>query len=93
MSIQVNYGALENAAGVIRSSSNSIQQRMEQLTSELRRLEWGGDDRVAYDQVELRIKQAIEAMNQILNQLGQAVNTAREAYLSTERAGAQAWGQ
>jgi WXG100 family type VII secretion target len=92
MPISVSYGALQEASSVIRSSSNSIGDRMEQLTSELRKLQWDGDDRRAYDDVERRIKQSIEAMNQILMQISQAVETAKMGYEATERAGAQAWG-
>jgi WXG100 family type VII secretion target len=90
--ITVNYAAMESAASAIQNSSRQIEERLSQLASELNKLDWDGDDRAAYMAAKAKWDQAIEAMNTLLNQIGGAVNTARQGYSDVERAGAAAWG-
>jgi WXG100 family type VII secretion target len=91
MPIQVNYAALEEAASVIEGSSRSIEGKLNELDGQLKKIEWDGNDREAYSACKAKWDQAIADMNQILNQIGTAVTTAREGYGQTEQAGVNAW--
>jgi len=91
MSIQVNYAAMEEAAAVIRTSSKTIQDRLSELDSRLKQIEWDGDDRIAYLAHKAKWDQAIADMNQLLHQIGGAVETARTGYGNVEQAGTKAW--
>jgi WXG100 family type VII secretion target len=91
MPIQVDYGAMEEAAGVIRNSSKSIEDRLSELSSRLQKIEWEGGDREAYLAHKHKWDTAIADMNQILHQIGGAVDTARSGYGDVEQAGMKAW--
>jgi WXG100 family type VII secretion target len=91
MPIQVNYAALEEAASVIQSSSRNIEGKLNELDGQLKKIEWDGSDREAYQAHKAKWDQAIADMNQILTQIGSAVTTAREGYGQTEQAGVNAW--
>jgi WXG100 family type VII secretion target len=90
--IAVNYGAMEQAAGVIRNSSQTIESELSELGSRLDRIAWEGQDREAYLAQRQKWEQAIADMNMLLNQIGGAVETARQGYGDVERAGVNAWG-
>jgi len=89
--IKVNYAAMEEAASVIKSSSKTIEDRLSELDSQLKKLAWEGQDREAYLAQKQKWDAAVADMNQILLQLGGAVATARDGYGSTEQAGVNAW--
>jgi WXG100 family type VII secretion target len=91
MPIQVNYAAMEEAASVIQSSSRTIEEKLNELDSQLKKIAWEGSDREAYMAHKAKWDQAIADMNQILLQIGGAVTTAREGYGQTEQAGVNAW--
>lgn len=92
MNIKVDYAALESAHSQIRTISAGIDNRLSSLESRLARLHWEGDDRVAYEAHRAQWKAAMQGINQVLNEIGTAVGVARENYLATERANANAWG-
>jgi WXG100 family type VII secretion target len=91
MPITVDYAAMEDAAGVIKSSSKHIEDKLSELDSQLKKIEWEGGDREAYLAHKAKWDAAIADMNQILLQLGAAVQTARGGYGDTEQSGVQAW--
>jgi WXG100 family type VII secretion target len=91
MPIQVDYAAMEDAAGVMRTSSKTIEDRLSELASQLQKIEWEGGDREAYLANKAKWDQAIVDMNQILHQIGGAVATARQGYGDVEQAGVNAW--
>jgi WXG100 family type VII secretion target len=90
--ISVDYGAMEEAAMVIRNSSKTIEERLSDLDSQLKKIEWEGGDREAYLAHKTKWDQAIADMNQILHQIGGAVETARQGYGDVESQGMRAWG-
>lgn len=92
MPIQVDYAAMEEAAGVMRNASKTIEDRLSELGSQLQKIEWEGGDREAYLAHKAKWDQAIVDMNNILNQIGGAVATARQGYGDVEQAGVNAWG-
>jgi len=91
MPIQVDYAAMEEAASVIATSSKNIEGKLSDLDSQLKKISWEGGDREAYAAHKAKWDAAIADMNQILNQIGTAVTTARQGYGDTEQAGVNAW--
>jgi 6 kDa early secretory antigenic target len=92
MTIQVDFAALEGAHSQIRTISAGIEDRLGSLEARLARLHWVGDDRAAYDAHRAQWHAAMQRINHVLNEIGSAVGAARESYLNTERANADAWG-
>lgn len=92
MPIQVDYASMEEAAAVIRGSSKMIEDKLAELDSQLQKIEWEGADRQTYMAHKAKWNQAIADMNQILHQIGGAVETARQGYGDVEQAGVNAWG-
>jgi len=90
--ITVDYAAMEEAASVIKSSSKTIEDKLSELDSQLKKIEWEGGDREAYLAHKAKWDQAIVDMNQILLQISGAVATARQGYGDTEQSGVSAWG-
>ena len=92
MSITVDYAAMEEAASAIQNASRTIDEKLSELDSQLKKIQWEGGDREAYLAHKKKWDDAIADMNQLLAQLSSAVTTAREGYGQTEQAGVQAWG-
>jgi ESAT-6 family protein len=89
--IAVNYAALEEAASSIQTASRTIEDKLSELDSQLKKIQWEGGDREAYLAHKQKWNEAIPDMNQILGQISGAVTTAREGYGATEKAGQDAW--
>lgn len=89
--ITVDYAAMEEAASVIRGSSKTIEDKLSELESQLKKIEWEGGDREAYLAHKAKWDQAVADMNAILLQIGGAVASARQAYGDTEQSGVNAW--
>ena len=92
MPITVDYAAMEEAASVIKTSSKTIEDKLSELDSQLKKLEWEGHDREAYLAHKAKWDAAIADMNRILLQISGAVATARQGYGDTEQSGVTAWG-
>jgi WXG100 family type VII secretion target len=91
MPIQVDYAAMEEAASTIKSSSKTIEDKLSELDSQLKKITWEGGDQAAYLAHKSKWDQAVADMNQILLQISGAVATARQGYGDTEQAGVNAW--
>jgi WXG100 family type VII secretion target len=90
--IAVDYGAMEDAARALQSSSSTIGNLSSELKSQLARIDWEGSDRQAYLAQQKKWDDALVEINDLLNQVGGAVTTAREGYGGVEQQGVQAWG-
>lgn len=91
MPITVDYAAMEDAAQVIQTASRTIEDKLSELESQLKKVQWEGGDREAYLAHKAKWNQAVADMNQILLQISGAVSTARQGYGDTEQAGVRAW--
>jgi len=89
--IIVDYGAMEEAASTIQTASRTIEEKLSELDSQLKKISWEGGDREAYLAHKAKWNQAIADMNQLLAQISGAVTTAREGYGQTEQSGMNAW--
>ena len=90
--IAVDYAAMEDAARALQSSSSTIENLSSELKSQLARIDWEGSDHQAYLAQQDKWDKALAEINDLLNQVGGAVNTAREGYGGVEQQGVQAWG-
>lgn len=90
--IKVDYAVLENATTQMQSISRSIDEKLDTLRQMLSKLEWQGEDRVAYEAHQAQWDAAVRSINQILNDIGRAVGVAKENYVTTEMANSKLWG-
>ncbi|MFJ8579276.1 WXG100 family type VII secretion target [Micromonospora sp. NPDC093277] len=91
MSIKVDYAVLESSNQQMQAISRTIDEKLDTLRSMLTRLEWEGEDRVAYQQHQAQWDAAVKDINRVLNDIGQAVGIARENYMSTEMSNSKLW--
>lgn len=92
MSITVDYATLEAANQQIRQISGGLEERLRDLRARLERMHWEGQDRVSYEQHRAEWENAMNGINRVLHEVGNAVGIARENYMATERSNANAWG-
>lgn len=91
--LKVNFGALETAAADIQASANQIQARLDELDRELAplRADWTGSASEAYQVAKTKWTQAVNDMQQLLAQIGTAVQQSNSEYQSAERANQGRW--
>lgn len=90
--IKVDYAELENATQQMRQISREIDQKLDTLRQMLQKIQWEGSDRQAYQQHQATWDAAVRDINQILNDIGNAVGVAKENYASTEMSNSKLWG-
>ncbi|GAB3362524.1 WXG100 family type VII secretion target [Micromonospora halotolerans] len=92
MSIKVDYAVLESSNQQMQAISRTIDEKLDTLRSMLTKLEWEGQDRVAYEQHQAQWDAAVRDINKVLNDIGGAVGIARENYMTTEMSNSKVWG-
>ena len=92
MSIKVDYAVLESSNQQMQAISRTIDEKLDTLRSMLTKLEWEGQDRVAYEQHQAQWDAAVRDINTGLNEIGGAVGIARENYMTTEMSNSKVWG-
>lgn len=92
MSIKVDYAVLESSNQQMQAISRTIDEKLDTLRSMLTKLEWEGQDRVAYEQHQAQWDAAVRDINKVLNDIGNAVGIARENYMTTEMSNSKVWG-
>ncbi|MFU8852265.1 WXG100 family type VII secretion target [Micromonospora sp. SL1-18] len=91
MSIKVDYAVLESSNQQMQAISRTIDEKLDTLRSMLTKLEWEGQDRVAYQQHQAQWDAAVRDINRVLNDIGTAVGIARENYMTTEMSNSKVW--
>ncbi|WP_035702664.1 WXG100 family type VII secretion target [Glycomyces tenuis] len=86
--IKLSYSELEAATAQIASESGAINDTLSELASRLDALNWEGSDKEAYEGQRAEWNQSIGKLNEILEQVGTAVNNAKIRYAETEAANA-----
>jgi WXG100 family type VII secretion target len=89
--IKVDYAVLENAHTQMQSISKTLDSKLDTLRSGLQKMEWEGQDQVAYQQHQAKWDQAVRDLNAVLNEIANAVGVARENYMSTEMSNSKLW--
>ena len=90
---KVNFGALDTAAADISSAGKALESRLEELDRSLAplRSDWTGSASEAYAQSKAQWTNAINDMNQLLNDIGQAVSQSGSSYQDMEKSNSQMW--
>ncbi len=89
--IKVDYAALENASMRINQISGMLDENLTDLRSRLQRLNWEGEDRVAYNQFQAQWDTAVSELNTLLAQIGGEVSNAKTRFVENELRGAKRW--
>jgi len=92
-SINVNFGALQEAQQGIARTYSSLVSTLETLEQELNPLvnTWTGAAQQAYHEKKQQWDTAAANLSQVLNQIGQAVGQANENYQAAEQANRNTW--
>ncbi len=90
--IKVDYAALENARGQMQVIARTLDEKLDTLKSGLQKMQWEGSDQASYQAYQAQWDAAVRDINQILNEIGNAVGIARENYVNTETSNAKLWG-
>lgn len=90
---KVNFGALDTAAADISSAGKALESRLNDLDQQLSplRADWTGSASEAYAQSKAQWTNAINDMNQLLNDIGQAVAQSGSGYQDMEKSNSQMW--
>lgn len=81
---KVDYNHLDAASKAMKDISNVIDAKLDTLRNELKQMDWRGRGFEGYEEHERAWDEAVVAINQLLNQIGQQVGIAKESYLSNE---------
>jgi len=91
--LKVDFAALQTASADIKSGANQIQSQLNDMDSQLQplRSDWTGSASEAYVQAKQQWTTAITDMQQLLDSIGQAVNSSHDDYSSTEKSNTSRW--
>lgn len=90
--IRMDYAAVANVEAQIQTADNAMGQNLEELKARLARLDWEGEDRVAYQMHMQQWEEAVVALKELLPQIRAAVIGAGQDFRSNELRGAARWG-
>ncbi|WP_405102876.1 WXG100 family type VII secretion target [Micromonospora sp. NBC_01412] len=91
MTIKVDYAVLESSNQQMTAIARTLDEKLDTLRTMLTRLQWEGEDRVAYQQHQAQWDTAVRDINKILNEIGGAVGIARANYVTTEMSNSKVW--
>lgn len=93
MTLKVNFGALDTAAGDIKNGANNIGTTLSELEGNLVPLQadWDGDAKESYRVAQQQWNTALTDMKTLLEQVGLAVGGSNTDYQNTEQRARAAW--
>lgn len=89
--IKVDYAALEQGAGAMKTIAGEIEGIIQDLKGKLAKVEWTGSDQAAYQEQQEAMQKSIDDIQQLLAQIGGAVQQAKDNYQMTEQSNAGNW--
>lgn len=86
--IKVSFGALDTAVADLSQGANSMNQRMQQLRSDIAPMlsTWSGAAQQSYHGAQQQWDQGWQELTQALQELQRATGTANDGYNAGERA-------
>jgi 6 kDa early secretory antigenic target len=92
--LKVNHGGLDLAAADLRAAGQELQRIVEQLESRLnsRQESWTGSAKDAYVPAKAQWNSAIHGMQELLLQLGQAVDNSNLAFAAADQSSGRRFG-
>jgi 6 kDa early secretory antigenic target len=90
---KVEFGALQQAAGDIKTGANNIDSKLSQMDQSLAplRSDWTGGASEAYVQAKAQWTQAITDMKMLLADIGTAVDSSQQDYTEGEKHNTNLW--
>ncbi|MEJ2869027.1 WXG100 family type VII secretion target [Actinomycetospora sp. OC33-EN08] len=91
--IKVSFGALDTAVADVNGGAQAMEQRMQQLRSDIAPMlsTWDGAARESYAAAQAQWDQGWQELQAALAQLGQSTANANQGYNDTERAAMQSF--
>ncbi|CAA9372269.1 MAG: protein of unknown function DUF909 [uncultured Nocardioides sp.] len=88
--IQVQHGKLEMGAADVMQAAKDIENRLDQLESDLNPLssDWSGNAKLAYRDAKAKWDQAMTEMITLLQQASQGVDSSNAEYRAADQRGA-----
>lgn len=90
---KVNFAGLEQASADIKNSGKQLRARLDRLDQDLAplRSDWTGAAADSYQQSKAKWTRAIEEMNQLLDDIGNAVGASGQGYQQSESGNQNRW--
>ncbi|TQM82547.1 early secretory antigenic target protein ESAT-6 [Saccharothrix saharensis] len=91
--IKVDFGALSSASGDITNQAGKIQSELDNLKSRLAPViaQWEGGASESYQAAQRAWDESAAGLQQVLAQIGTAVQSATDAYQAAEAKNTQRW--
>lgn len=91
---RANFGALSQGAGAFAQTASALMTELEDLEGKLKAKlsAWEGEAQTAYHTYQQQWNQSARDMQNIVTQLGTAINDSGENYQAAERANTGMWG-
>ncbi|MCE7000042.1 WXG100 family type VII secretion target [Saccharothrix sp. S26] len=91
--IKVDFGSLSSAAGDITNQAGKIQSELDNLKQRLAPViaQWGGGASENYQAAQRAWDESAAGLQQVLAQIGTAVQSATDAYQAAESKNAARW--
>ncbi|MFI1963528.1 WXG100 family type VII secretion target [Streptomyces pathocidini] len=92
--ILVNFQTISQAAQDVRSTANNIRRQLDDLEAGVKKIatSWEGSAQEAYRAKQAEWDQRAASMQQTLEAIAKALDSAAQNYQSTESANAKIWG-
>lgn len=87
MSLKVDFAALDAGSGDIRTAARNLRGSVADMDSGIKKMQgqWDGEAKAAYQAAQEKWNSAMEDINQLLEEVGGAVDQARAEYHAAEQ--------
>lgn len=92
--ILVNFQTISQASQDVRTTANNIRRQLDELESGVKKIAatWEGSAQEAYQAKQNEWDQRASSMQQTLEAIAKALDSAAQNYQATESKNAQIWG-
>lgn len=92
--ILVNFATISQASQDVRSTANNVRRQLDELEAGVKKIaaSWEGSAQEAYRAKQTEWDQRAASMQQTLEAIAKALDSAAQNYQATESKNAQIWG-